>query len=99
MGDGPDGAGRLTHVQGVEPMKLGNMRVWHIWGWDKMPSLPCDATGAYVATSWRPPASGMRISATRFTTEQYARTEAERAIEAALNRLIDAEPCGYVDDP
>ncbi len=100
MGDGARGTSPFTHVELVDPMSIGGTRVWHIWGWDHTPALPHASIGPYEPTSWRPPAGGgMRLSATRFSPQQAACTEAERASAAALEELIDAEPCGYVDDP
>jgi hypothetical protein len=99
MGERGSGESTFTHVEVVEPMKVGDGRVWHIWGWDEIPVLPLDSSGPYVPRSWSPPIGGMRITATRFSDQQAPRTEEERATEAALKALAEAEPAGRCDDP
>lgn len=98
MGQPGPGTSEFTHAEAVEPMKLGNNWVWHVWGWDQMPELPHDPSGPYVARSWSPPFGGMRISATRFGRQSVA-TPAEQQTQAELQSLSDAEPCGRYADP
>ena len=99
MGERGSGEPVVSHLEVVQPMKLGAGRVWHIWGWDETPVLPDDAGEPYQPWSWSPPIGGLRVTATRFSLEQAARSEEERRDEAALKELADAEPCGRVDDP
>jgi uncharacterized cupin superfamily protein len=99
MGERPGGGSGFNHIETVDPMKIGKERVWHVWGWDRIPTLPFNPSAAYVARSWAPPAGGMRLSATRFSADQVPRSEVERATEAALQALASAEPCGRCDDP
>ena len=98
MGETAPGSSAFTHVEAVEPMKLGDNWVWHVWGWDEMPTLPHNSVGQYVARSWTPPPGGMRISATRFG-RQAVDTEEERKTQSDLEALADAEPGGRWIDP
>jgi hypothetical protein len=99
MGEREGGESTFTHVEVVEPMEVGDGRVWHIWGWDETPVLPLDPTGPYIPRSWASPVGGMRVTATRFSDQQLPQTEQERETEAALKALAAAEPCGRYDDP
>src|SRR6202012_671014 len=69
MGEAAGTGSEFTRVETVDPMKIGNGRVWHVWGWDELPTLPCGPSGRYAPRSWSPPADGMRLSATRFAAD------------------------------
>ena len=99
MGERTDRESAFSHIEVVEPMKLGESRVWHVWGWDQTPTLPHDSAAPYVPRSWAPPAGGLRISATRFSPQEAPQTDQDRTTEAALRALAEAEPCGRYDDP
>jgi mannose-6-phosphate isomerase-like protein (cupin superfamily) len=99
MGERPNGESGFTHNEPVEAMKVGDGRVWHIWGWEQTPALPHDSTGSYEPRSWLAPPDGMRITATRFGSNPTPQNDSERATEAALQALASAEPGGRYEDP
>ena len=49
-GQSPDGKSVFTHVEAIEPLRLGGDMLRHIvWGWDKTPALPYHEVGPYQA--------------------------------------------------
>jgi hypothetical protein len=96
MGEPTPGKSEFSHVEVVEPFELGDGRAWLIWGWDQTPTLPHFSTDPYVPTTFFPPPETVRVSATRFGSEQSLDDE-DASPPAELQALIDAEPCGRVD--
>lgn len=53
-GQAPDGKSVFTHVEVVEPLKLGGDMLRNVvWGWDETPTLPYHEPGPFKApTGW-----------------------------------------------
>jgi hypothetical protein len=94
-GEPAPGQSVFTHVEAIEPYKLGDGRVWLVWGWDSVPELPYHSTEPYSPGTYFPPAGALRISATRFVPPDGS----EPAMPEELAALAEAEPCGRLDDP
>jgi mannose-6-phosphate isomerase-like protein (cupin superfamily) len=56
----------FTHVEEVEPLVVGETKLYWIWGYDETPTLPYNNTEPYEPYSMFPPPGGLRVTAVVF---------------------------------
>jgi mannose-6-phosphate isomerase-like protein (cupin superfamily) len=104
VGEGP--AAVFTHVEEVEPLVVGESKLYWIWGYDETPTLPYHSTEPYEPYSMFPPPNGLRVTAVVFppkaptggwTVRGYQGAAAPAGEEAAAEKrrqMTEAVPHG-----
>lgn len=98
MGEDPASGAVRTDVEAVEPVVMEKLKVWFVWGWDRIPKLPPRRRDSYSPRSWFPAVEGMRVISLSIGGENDVTSEQARRAEELIASLHAAEPAGVIED-
>lgn len=100
-GETPDGKSVFTHVEEVEPLQVGGLSWYGVWGWDEVPALPFYSPDAYRPASVFPGANpgAARVQVVVFPPGQGVVKRPAGETSEEYRDLLARVPAGGIRDP